>query len=77
MFLVVDQFYQSRVNDEFVLRGNSATIKCILPSFVADFVHVLDWETDKGETFTLNDNLYGNSHEDILTKLNPWPNISS
>lgn len=44
--LVVDQFYQTRVNDEFVLKGNSVVVKCILPSFVADFVQVISWLED-------------------------------
>lgn len=52
VYTVVDQFYQTRVNDEFVLLGNSATLKCILPSFVGDFVQVVDWETDTGETYS-------------------------
>ncbi|KAJ4435738.1 hypothetical protein ANN_18355 [Periplaneta americana] len=45
---VVHQFYQSRVIDEFVLRGNTATLKCLIPSFVADFVQVVEWITDDG-----------------------------
>ncbi|KAG8223600.1 hypothetical protein J437_LFUL004123, partial [Ladona fulva] len=49
---VVHQFYQSRVIDEFVLRGNTATLKCLVPSFVADFVEVIEWITDDGESFT-------------------------
>lgn len=40
------QAYEARVNDEFVLRGNTAILKCIVPSFVADFVHVVGWIMD-------------------------------
>lgn len=40
------QTYEARVNDEFVLRGNTAILKCIVPSFVADFVHVVAWIMD-------------------------------
>lgn len=40
---VVAQFYETRVIDEFVLRGNSVIMKCNLPSFVADFVYVEAW----------------------------------
>lgn len=47
---VVQQFYQSRVSDEFVLRGNTAVVKCLIPSFVADFVQVVEWLTD-GSSF--------------------------
>ncbi|KAJ8895518.1 hypothetical protein PR048_000854 [Dryococelus australis] len=45
---VVHQFYQSRVIDEFVLRGNTAVLKCLVPSFVADFVDIVEWVTDDG-----------------------------
>lgn len=31
------------------MRGNSAIIKCLIPSFVADFVHVVAWINDEGE----------------------------
>lgn len=39
------------MNDEFVLRGNTAILKCLVPSFVADFVHVVSWSMDN-ETVT-------------------------
>nr|XP_017031934.1 Down syndrome cell adhesion molecule-like protein Dscam2 isoform X38 [Drosophila kikkawai] len=45
---VVHQFYQTRVIDEFVLRGNSATLKCLVPSFVADFIDVEGWIDEAG-----------------------------
>lgn len=40
---MVNQFYQTRVIDEYVLLGNSVVLKCLVPSFVADFVQVLGW----------------------------------
>ncbi|OWR53910.1 Dscam [Danaus plexippus plexippus] len=49
------QVYEARVNDEFVLRGNTAILKCIVPSFVADFVYVVAWLMDN-ETVTANEN---------------------
>ncbi|XP_060838279.1 cell adhesion molecule Dscam2 isoform X47 [Rhopalosiphum padi] len=45
---VVNQLYQTRVIDEYVLLGNSVVLKCLVPSFVADFVHVLGWVDDSG-----------------------------
>lgn len=54
-FLVVQQFYQTRVIDEFVLRGNAALLKCNLPSFVADFVSVEAWISDDGMEILPND----------------------
>nr|XP_034174383.1 Down syndrome cell adhesion molecule-like protein Dscam2 isoform X4 [Osmia lignaria] len=53
---VVQQFYETRVIDEFVLRGNTATLKCLVPSFVADFVDVIEWlAVEDGSTYTAND----------------------
>ncbi|XP_076390037.1 Down syndrome cell adhesion molecule 1 isoform X14 [Megachile rotundata] len=52
---VVQQFYETRVIDEFVLRGNTATLKCLVPSFVADFVDVIEWlAVEDGSTYTAN-----------------------
>lgn len=53
-FVAVHQFYEARVNDEFVLRGNTGLLKCIVPSFVADFVQVISWHTDDGSVFLPN-----------------------
>ncbi|KYM78312.1 hypothetical protein ALC53_10967 [Atta colombica] len=51
---VVQQFYETRVIDEFVLRGNTATLKCLVPSFVADFVDVIEWQDEDGSIYTVN-----------------------
>ncbi|XP_050461767.1 cell adhesion molecule Dscam2 isoform X11 [Cataglyphis hispanica] len=51
---VVQQFYETRVIDEFVLRGNTATLKCLVPSFVADFVDVIEWQAEDGSTYNAN-----------------------
>ncbi|XP_026295683.1 Down syndrome cell adhesion molecule isoform X4 [Apis mellifera] len=52
---VVQQFYETRVIDEFVLRGNTATLKCLVPSFVADFVDVIEWlAVEDGSTYSAN-----------------------
>lgn len=49
------QAYEGRVNDEFVLRGNTAILKCIVPSFVTDFVNVVAWLMDN-ETIVADEN---------------------
>lgn len=51
---MVQQFYETRVIDEFVLRGNTATLKCLVPSFVADFVEVVEWQDEDGSTYSPN-----------------------
>lgn len=43
---VVHQTYQTDVNLEHVIRGNSAVLKCSVPSFIADFVNVDAWLVD-------------------------------
>ncbi|KRJ98241.1 Down syndrome cell adhesion molecule-like protein Dscam2 isoform X46 [Drosophila yakuba] len=48
---VVAQYYEADVNKEHVIRGNSAVIKCLIPSFVADFVEVVSWHTDEEENY--------------------------
>nr|XP_029721314.1 Down syndrome cell adhesion molecule-like protein Dscam2 isoform X33 [Aedes albopictus] len=47
---VVQQYYEADVNKEHVIRGNSAILKCLIPSFVADFVDVVSW-TDEENTY--------------------------
>lgn len=58
---MVQQVYQSEVNNEYVIRGNSAVLKCSIPSFVADFVSVLAWQDDQGNSFAndIASNNYG------------------
>lgn len=53
--IVVAQYYDTDVNKEYAIRGNSAILKCVVPSFVADFVKVLSWHTDQGEEFVPGD----------------------
>nr|XP_053626456.1 cell adhesion molecule Dscam2-like [Cherax quadricarinatus] len=53
---VVHQEYQTDVVPEYVILGNSAILKCNIPSFVADFVSVQAWLTDKGQIYYPSDN---------------------
>ncbi|CAB3223434.1 unnamed protein product [Arctia plantaginis] len=61
---VVQQQYESEVNNEYVIRGNSAIVKCSIPSFVADFVNVVSWQDEAGNSFTPADNKEG----DVVTQ---------
>ncbi|XP_076390069.1 Down syndrome cell adhesion molecule 1 isoform X43 [Megachile rotundata] len=56
---VVAQYYDTDVNKEYAIRGNSAILKCVVPSFVADFVKVLSWHTNEGEEFVPGDDYDG------------------
>ncbi|CAH0555683.1 unnamed protein product [Brassicogethes aeneus] len=53
---VVQQFYQAEVNNEYVIRGNAAVLKCSIPSFVADFVYVVSWIDTEGNAFDMDHN---------------------
>lgn len=52
---VVHQYYQSEVNNEYVIRGNSAILKCSIPSFVSEFVQVVGWQDNQGNSFNPNE----------------------
>lgn len=41
---------------EYVIRGNTAVLKCTIPSFVADFVKVESWLGSDGTEFTPSHN---------------------
>ncbi|XP_072765901.1 Down syndrome cell adhesion molecule 1 isoform X44 [Anoplolepis gracilipes] len=56
---VVAQYYDTDVNKEYAICGNSAILKCVVPSFVADFVKVLSWHTNQGEEFVPGDDFDG------------------
>lgn len=53
---VAQQPYDSEVNNVYVIRKNSAILKCSIPSFVADFVTVESWHDDEGASYSINGN---------------------
>ena len=54
-FAVVAQTYTTDANKNYVILGNSALVKCEIPSFVADFVSVVSWlDNDGMEYFPSN-----------------------
>lgn len=46
LLTVVSHSYSVNVMDEHVLKGNTAILKCHIPSFVSDFVFVDAWIDD-------------------------------
>lgn len=52
---MVSQSYVTEGENEYVIRGNSAILKCKIPSFVADFIAVESWVSNEGEIFTVAD----------------------
>ena len=49
---VVSQFYVTEAENEYVIRANSAIMKCKIPSFVSEFVQVDQWVADDGTVYT-------------------------
>ena len=46
--LDVEQVYETRVADEFVILGNDALLKCGVPSFAVDSLNIIGWVTNEG-----------------------------
>lgn len=57
---MVTQPYEAEADNEYVIRGNSAIMKCEVPSFVADFVVIEMWMDTDGNTYFPNSD-YGKS----------------
>lgn len=53
---MVNQLYTVNVMDESVLRGNTAILKCHIPSFVADYVFVSGWISNDDDEYSINAN---------------------
>lgn len=51
---VVTQKYDCYVNQAHVIRGNDVLMKCDIPSFVTDFVSILNWQDNEGRIYTPN-----------------------
>ncbi len=43
ILIVLKQDYTPEVYDEFVIEGNSAVLKCVVPTHVKDFIEVKSW----------------------------------
>ena len=43
---MVKQKYEVQVYDEYVISGNTAVLRCQVPSYVADYVMVTSWIQD-------------------------------
>lgn len=48
----MNHFYEAEAHSEYIIKGNSAVLKCNIPSFVADFVSVDAWIDSEGTEYT-------------------------
>lgn len=58
----MSQAYTVNLVEENVLRGNSAIFKCLIPSFVTEYVSVASWiisEDDDEKEIKISDNEEG------------------
>ena len=53
---MVSQDYVTRVHEIDVILGNSGLLKCEIPSFVIDFVSVINWLDNQGEEYFMSQN---------------------
>ncbi len=56
---VVSQDYSTRANDVYVILGNSALLKCEVPSFVTDLVTIASWVDGEGQEYFANRKSFG------------------
>ena len=54
LILVASQDYRVTVFEEPVILGNSALLKCNVPSFVSDFVSVTSWVNSEGTEYLIS-----------------------
>ena len=58
-FAVVRQDYVTESDNEYVILGNDALMKCEIPSFVSDLVEVQSWTDNEENLFMKNSFNYG------------------
>ena len=51
------QVYKTSSHEEYVMVGNDALVQCVVPSFVADLVSVVQWEESEGTVYLRDDPL--------------------
>ena len=60
-FSVVHQDYSSEASNEYVIVGNDALMKCIVPSFVSDLVEIIAWTDTEENIFYKQSSDWGTS----------------
>ncbi|XP_054164202.1 cell adhesion molecule Dscam2-like [Oppia nitens] len=62
----IRQSYEVRVYDEFVIKGNTAILRCdIIPVFIRDYVLVTNWLTNDG--LTIHSNIQNGGRFSVLS----------
>ena len=66
---VASQAYKTSSNEEYIIIGNDALMKCLIPSFVADFVSVINWEDSEGNLIFANNNFGNDRPESVALRV--------
>ena len=61
--LAVNQNFLTEASNEYVIMGNSALMRCVIPSFVSDFVSVQNWQDETGNVLVSDNNNYGTKYK--------------
>ncbi len=65
---MVTQDYETNAESPYVIVGNTALLKCVIPSFVADFVSVESWsDNQSNEYFPSISKTYGKLNGNSIT----------
>lgn len=65
---MVVQDYAAEADNEYVIRGNAAIMKCEIPSYVSDFIVVDMWADSDGGSYYPNEENYGTSARPFKSK---------
>ncbi|KAH9368878.1 hypothetical protein HPB48_004377 [Haemaphysalis longicornis] len=69
---VVEQYYEVQVYDEFTIAGNTAVLRCHVPSFVRDDVVVVSWEQKQAEKTTVVTNGLDSAFAFLFRQIISW-----
>ena len=53
------QDYSSEASNEYVIVGNDALMKCVVPSFVSDLVEIIAWTDTEENIFYKQSSAWG------------------
>ena len=56
-FTVVAQKYETGTSDSYIIVGNSALVKCEVPSFVTDFITLMSWVDNSNNEYYPSESL--------------------
>lgn len=73
--IVVTQPYNPEILTEYVIRGNSAILKCSIPSYIAEFVTVEAWIREDGEVYLPEDPAVGQGITRFLAVFDYFMNV--